>query len=376
MHSFWAIGLMTGTSADGIDAALVKIMGDDPWPTCQLIAFDYHPFSKKLRHDIFSLFQTSISLWQLGYVHSQLARDSADSVQRLLDYQGLQAEDVRVIGFHGQTISHFPEIGFSLQIGDATLLAALTGIPVVSNFRAGDLAVGGQGAPLIPYFDYAMFRSKARTRVLLNIGGIANITIIPQDAAIQDVIGFDTGPGNMLIDGTIALISHGKQAFDEGGHIAGLGQANAVLVKKWMSHPYFKQAPPKSTGREVFGLDFCQQLVSEMQRQHMSQEDSLRTITAFVAESIAQSIRQYVFDPYDLIVAGGGMHNQTLMTELSTRLGRINWQKTDDYYIPGDAKEAMAFAYLAWQYLEGRPTNVPSVTGAKKAVCLGNLFLP
>ncbi|WP_020375890.1 anhydro-N-acetylmuramic acid kinase [Sulfobacillus thermosulfidooxidans] len=376
MATSWAIGLMTGTSADGIDAALVSIEENGTlWPTCQLVGFDYHPFTEVQRQDIFSLFQSTVSLKQLGQVHTWLARECAQSVQRLLEAYGLEAQDIRAVGFHGQTIAHYPEMGFTLQIGDPALLAALTDIPVISNFRSSDVAAGGQGAPLVPYFDYAMFRSPARSRVLLNIGGIANITVIPPNAEIQDVMGFDTGPGNMLLDGIMVLVSQGTYQFDDKGHYAALGQADLTLVKQWMNHPYLKQKAPKSAGREQFGRDYCSQLMGDMKAHDLSQEDSLRTVCAFIAESIAQAIKEQVSWPYDLIVSGGGVHNETLMAELSKRLGGVKWQHTDAFKIPGDAKEAMAFAYFAWQFLEGRPTNIPQVTGAKMPALLGSLTL-
>lgn len=368
----WAIGIMTGTSADGMDVALTEIEDVHPdWPTCRLADFRYQPFDRGMRTKILACSEKSVQWELISDVHRYLAHSAAMLIDDLLRAQKISSSEVRVIGFHGQTVQHLPDLGVSWQIGDAHRLAVLTGIGVVSQFRAADLALGGQGAPLVPYFDYAVFRHREKTRVLLNIGGIANLTVIPAGASVSQVIGFDTGPGNMVIDGLIAVLSQGRWRYDAAGQLAGQGRVSSRLLAKWMDHPFFAITPPKSAGREQFGEAWVEQAVDDIQTRALSLVDALATVTAWVAESIADAIRRVAPPPMEVIVSGGGMHNHTLMAFLCERLPGAVVTTSDAYGIPGDAKEAMAFAYLAWQFLAGKPTSLPQVTGARRAVPLG-----
>lgn len=379
MAGHYAIGLMSGTSADGIDAALVHIEEKDgsEWPTIHLKHTIFVPFASNQRQRILDLCTPNAPLFKVGKLHAELGQWFGQACQRLLDEAEVAPNDVAVIGSHGQTIAHYPSrdgqtLGFTIQIGDPAIIAAMTGIGVVSQFRNMDMAVGGQGAPLVPYFDYALLRSPNEDRVLLNVGGVANITVIPQSCAIEDVLGFDTGPGNMVLDGLVELISQGALHYDQDGQIAARGGVDTELLTDWLSHPYLSLLPPKSTGREEFGREYCTALYQQMQVRRLSPEDMLRTATAFVAHTIAQGIHLVQNRPFALIAAGGGARNPVLMQELTTRLTLLRpWETTSQHQIPGDAKEAMAFAYLAWQFTQGRATNLPRVTGARRTVLQG-----
>ncbi len=382
-HMPYAIGLMSGTSADGIDAALVEIeeVADSDFPRAQLRHFLYIPFSEEQRQRIFTLFLPNASVTVLGRLDLELGEWFASAANRLLTEVGVASCAVRAIGCHGQTVAHEPPEngglrGFTLQIGNSAIIAAKTGIPVVSRFRDADMAAGGQGAPLVPYFDYAIMRSSDEDRVLLNIGGVANITVLPRRASLEDVIGFDTGPGNMVLDGLIDRLSVGREHYDRDGRVAAQGTPQAELVADWLRHPYFARRPPKSTGREAFGTGYVEWLFGTMDAHELSPHDMLATATAFVARTIADAIDSVTKRPVALIATGGGSRNRVLMQAVAADLNLLRpWETSDTYGISGDAKEAMAFAYLAWQFLAGRPTNLPSVTGASQRVLQG-VFTP
>ncbi len=372
MTQGYAVGLMTGTSVDGIDAAMVEITEREGelFPAIRLIHSIWGPFSSEQRAKVFQLFRPTASVYSMGQLHVEFGHWLAAAVNRVIEETTIPRDEVKVIGAHGQTIAHYPaknseDYGFTIQIGDPAVLAAETGIDVVSQFRAMDMALGGQGAPLVPYFDFAVFRSAREDRVLLNIGGISNITLLPCAGAVEDVMGFDTGPGNMVLDGVMELVSHGAHHFDHNGEMARQGRVCVKFVNEWLSHPYFSRLPPKSTGREEFGKDYYTAVYEQMRQAGLIPADMLRTVTAFVAQSIAKAIVSVQPGPFALIATGGGSHNQTLMDELTKHLSLVRpWEVSDGYGIPNDMKEAMAFAYLAWQFLHGRPTNVPRVTGA------------
>lgn len=377
----YAVGLMSGTSVDGIDAALVSIRENphSAFPSVQLEHFHYMPFTTVQRDLIFALLSPDAHLGEVGQAHVQLGHCFADAVLQLLTQSGVKPRDIVVIGSHGQTVLHYPlglqgdaTNAFTLQIGDPTVIAERTGIDVVSNFRARDVAAGGQGAPLVPYFDYAVFHSTAEHRVLLNIGGIANATIIPRGGTQDACSGFDTGPGNMIIDAAVEQLSNGTLHYDANGAWAASGTIDPTLLDTWLNHPYFRAAPPKSTGREDFGQAYTQRLVAAAVANGIAAADIVRTITAFVAQTIVEGITAAISQPFTLIASGGGVKNSVLMQDIAARLPMNQaWRASDDYAIPSDAKEAMAFAYLAWQFLQGRPTNMPAITGAKHPCLLG-----
>ncbi|MGG4461400.1 anhydro-N-acetylmuramic acid kinase [Brevibacillus porteri] len=386
------IGLMSGTSLDGIDAALVAIRTDEQGEIekVTLRDFFYMPYSDELREWVMNLCSVETArVDQLTAVHYGLSEWYAYAVQQLMQKAGVTTAEVDAVCMHGQTIWHiagrtpFPgpqgmtEVRASLQIGELSTLAERTGIPVVGNFRARDLAADGEGAPLVPYADYILFRHPQKGRLLQNIGGIANVTLLPASAAIDQVVAFDTGPGNMIMDQIVQLMTNGQMRYDEGGKLAAGGTVSSVLLEKWLQDPYYQIKPPKSTGREVYGKAFAQELFQDADQLGISQTDLLATVTALTATTIANAYVQFVLPTTkveEVIVSGGGAHNQTLLAMLQRQLPTgMNVMTAQQFGMPDDAKEAVAFAILGHETLMGRPSNVPSVTGAKRAVPLGNI---
>ncbi|WNC16384.1 anhydro-N-acetylmuramic acid kinase [Brevibacillus brevis] len=386
------IGLMSGTSLDGVDAALVAIRTNEHGEieNASLREFFYMPYSDELREWVMSLCSVeSARVDRLTAVHFGLSEWYAYAVQQLMDKAGVNAEDVDAVCMHGQTIWHiagrapFPgptgmtEVRASLQIGELSTLAERTGIPVVGNFRARDLAADGEGAPLVPYADYILFRHPEKGRLLQNIGGIANVTVLPAGVGIENVIAFDTGPGNMIMDQIVQIVTDGRLRYDEGGRMAASGTVSQQLLERLLQDPYYRAKPPKSTGREVYGLSFAQELATEGGKLGISGADLVATATALTATSIAQAYLQFVIPTTkveEVIVSGGGAHNQTLLRMLQSQLpAELTVMTTQQFGMPDDAKEAVAFAILGHETLMGRPSNVPSVTGAKRAVPLGNI---
>ncbi|ATF12083.1 anhydro-N-acetylmuramic acid kinase [Brevibacillus sp. HB1.4B] len=386
------IGLMSGTSLDGIDAALVAIRTDEQGEIekVTLRDFFYMPYSDELREWVMNLCSVETArVDQLTAVHYGLSEWYAYAVQQLMQKAGVTTAEVDAVCMHGQTIWHiagrtpFPgpqgmtEVRASLQIGELSTLAERTGIPVVGNFRARDLAADGEGAPLVPYADYILFRHPQKGRLLQNIGGIANVTLLPASAAIEQVVAFDTGPGNMIMDQIVQLMTNGQMRYDEGGKLAAGGTVSSVLLEKWLQDPYYQIKPPKSTGREVYGKAFAQELFQDADQLGISQTDLLATVTALTATTIANAYVQFVLPTTkveEVIVSGGGAHNQTLLAMLQRQLPTgMTVMTAQQFGMPDDAKEAVAFAILGHETLMGRPSNVPSVTGAKRAVPLGNI---
>ncbi|NTU20370.1 anhydro-N-acetylmuramic acid kinase [Brevibacillus sp. HB1.2] len=386
------IGLMSGTSLDGIDAALVAIRTDEQGEIekVTLRDFFYMPYSDELREWVMNLCSVETArVDQLTAVHYGLSEWYAYAVQQLMQKAGVTTAEVDAVCMHGQTIWHiagrtpFPgpqgmtEVRASLQIGELSTLAERTGIPVVGNFRARDLAADGEGAPLVPYADYILFRHPQKGRLLQNIGGIANVTLLPASAAIDQVVAFDTGPGNMIMDQIVQLMTNGQMRYDEGGKLAAGGTVSSVLLEKWLQDPYYQIKPPKSTGREVYGKAFAQELFQDADQLGISQTDLLATVTALTATTIANAYVQFVLPTTkveEVIVSGGGAHNQTLLAMLQRQLPTgMTVMTAQQFGMPDDAKEAVAFAILGHETLMGRPSNVPSVTGAKRAVPLGNI---
>ncbi|MGG4452129.1 anhydro-N-acetylmuramic acid kinase [Brevibacillus porteri] len=386
------IGLMSGTSLDGIDAALVAIRTDEQGEIekVTLREFFYMPYSDDLREWVMNLCSVETArVDQLTAVHYGLSEWYAYAVQQLMQKAGVTTAEVDAVCMHGQTIWHiagrtpFPgplgmtEVRASLQIGELSTLAERTGIPVVGNFRARDLAADGEGAPLVPYADYILFRHPQKGRLLQNIGGIANVTLLPASAAIEQVVAFDTGPGNMIMDQIVQLMTNGQMRYDEGGKLAAGGTVSSVLLEKWLQDPYYQIKPPKSTGREVYGKAFAQELFRDADQLGISQTDLLATVTALTATTIANAYVQFVLPTTkveEVIVSGGGAHNQTLLAMLQRQLPTgMTVMTAQQFGMPDDAKEAVAFAILGHETLMGRPSNVPSVTGAKRAVPLGNI---
>ncbi|MFN7921743.1 MAG: anhydro-N-acetylmuramic acid kinase [Bryobacteraceae bacterium] len=366
-------GIMSGTSLDGIDVAIVDIAGQKIRP----VAFASTPYPKDVREALHAVSNTHCHTAEISRLHFLLPEIYADAFHELCRSSGFGRDTVKLIGCHGQTIFHEGDpvricgrkIASTLQIGDGSVLAELTGIPVVSDFRTRDMAAGGKGAPLVPFFDWVYFRHATRNRVCLNIGGIGNITWLPAGAKQNDVIAFDTGPGNMVMDQLVAHFTRGRKTFDESGRVAARGHVDRALVARLLRDRFYRAAPPKSAGREQYGKDFIERLLAT----GLPFEDLVATAGAFTVATIVAGIELLKATPDDLIVGGGGAHNPQIMGLLAAYLPHTKVSVTTDHGIDSDAKEAIAFALMAHETWRGRPSNVPSATGARHAVVLGKI---
>ena len=367
------IGLLSGTSADGTDAALCSISGAGETTQLAVRSFVTTPFPRPLRERIFRISQADAS--ELCDLDVMLGEAFADAARAAADAAGVPLADIDLIGSHGQTAVHHPRsrgrVGATLQIGEAAVIAERTGCPVVSDFRVRDVAAGGEGAPLVPLVDYLLFRAPGRRRALQNIGGIANVTLVGD--RLDDLVAFDNGPGNMPLDAVARAASNGTEAFDRDGHRAGRGAIDAGLLADLHRHPYLTQPFPKSTGREDFGREFVYPLLV---RYESRKDDLLATLTRFSAEAIARSYRELLpAMPDEVYVSGGGALNPVLMRHLADLLTPIPVGSTAALGVDPAAKEAIAFATLANQTLFGLPGNVPAVTGASGPRVLGKISL-
>ena len=361
------IGMMSGTSVDGIDAVLVSISSNHQ---CSLLTTHQHPFPPGIRDEIQALMQPGTNeIDREGELDIQLGKLFAEAAKGLLAKSGIEASEVRAIGSHGQTIRHRPhaKFPFSRQIANPSVIAEETGITTVADFRARDLAAGGEGAPLVPAFHSWVFRKPAVNRVIVNIGGIANITWLPKDAD-SHVIGFDTGPGNTLMDQWIS--QYQSAPYDSNGAWAKTGQIQIDLLNRLLKDEYFAKRPPKSTGREYFNLDWLRMKISG----HATPVDIQSTLAELTAESIAQGIQLLPDSVDEIYVCGGGSHNQYLLSRLQEKLPALPIHTTKVLGIDPDWVEAAAFAWLAYQTLTGHTGNLPSVTGARQAVLLGGIY--
>ncbi|MCS7220562.1 MAG: anhydro-N-acetylmuramic acid kinase [Anaerolineae bacterium] len=372
-------GLISGTSADGIDAAVVEITGMPPQLRVSLLAFHTAPWPKPLRERILAAAQGRVTTGELCRLNFELGEHFARAALQAIALAGLTPEQVDLIGSHGQTVWHDVDenghVTSTLQLGEASVIAERTGVTTISNFRARDVAVGGQGAPLVAYVDWLLLRHPAHARAVQNIGGIANVTYLPPGEDPGGVIAFDTGPGNMLIDAAAARASGGALAFDHDGELARRGRVDEMLLAEWLTHPYFQQQPPKTTGRELFGSAFFEQAWAAAQARGLTPDDTIATFTALTVRSIADAYHRFLPSPVaEVIVGGGGAHNPTLMKQLREALAPARVLTHEDVGIRSDAKEAIAFAVLAYESWHGRPGNLPSATGARRAVVLGQII--
>jgi len=378
------VGLMSGTSMDGITAALVDIHdlpGGSEKLRVELVAHETVPFSRELRERLITLSESG-SIQELCVLNFYLGELFADAALRVIKKAGKRPHEVDLIGSHGQTVCHLPR-GLdaagefsrpsTLQIGEIDVIAERTGITTVGDFRPRDMAAGGEGAPLIPYVDHVLFVSPERNRVLLNIGGIANVTYLPAGAGLEEIKAFDTGPGNMVIDRIVQEVSGEEKQFDVDGAIAASGRIDQELLQELMKHPFIHRNPPKSTGREEFGGSFAVWLLEEARRRGLGPEDLVATVTAFTVESIVENCRRFLGPFEELIASGGGARNLTIMRWLAERLPGVKVTTTEEYGIPVQAKEAVGFAIMAYQALKKRPNNVPAATGAKRPVVTGKI---
>jgi len=405
-------GLMSGTSADGVDAAIVDIRGR----RVRVLAFETYPYQAALRSEVLRLCRPeSARLDAICHYNHVLGEVFAEAVIRLCDGSGISLDSIDLIGSHGQTIYHNPNGGryagrivrSTLQIGEPSVIAQRTGITTVADFRPRDMAAGGEGAPLVPYADYILFSDRRLTRAVQNIGGIANVTFLPpvdgntdrapcprsrghaapankRKACLRErrhgtqdpggVIAFDTGPGNMVIDGVMRLITKGTRSYDRGGTMAAKGAADEGLLREMLRHPFFRRRPPKSTGREQFGQQYCEWLYDKARRKGLMPEDIVATATALTASTIASAYRRFLpAMPDEMILCGGGAHNATLVRMLQLGLEGVRIRSTDEFGIDVDAKEAVSFAILAYATIQGVPNNLPRVTGASEPVVMGKI---
>ncbi len=368
------IGLISGTSADGTASAVVRIEGAPPALQWELLAHRNVPHPPDLRAEIFRAFRPETgTVDRLCALNVRLGQAFADAAQQVATAAGLTLDQIDLIGSHGQTVWHIPSgaEASTLQLGEPAVIAELMGLPVVSNFRARDMAAGGQGAPLVPYLDKLLFSHPTRTRALQNIGGIGNVTYL---ASSTPEIAFDTGPGNMLMDYAAARATGGAWEYDHDGTLASQGAVDAELLAELMDEPYLRLPPPKTTGRELFGAQLGAQIWEQGKARSLSDADILATLTAYTARSIAQAYRDFLpAMPDEVIVSGGGALNPTLMGMLRVELAPAHVITSGDLGLPAEAKEAVAFAVLAYETWHGRPGNLPSATGARRAVVLGSI---
>jgi anhydro-N-acetylmuramic acid kinase len=373
-------GLMSGTSVDGVDVAIVDITGQK----VQLMAFDIFPYPAALRWEILRLCNPETAqLDNICHYNFVLGEVFADAIIKLCSKSGIPLGSIDLVGSHGQTIYHNPRgkrynrkaLGSTLQIGEPSVIAQRTGITTVADFRPRDMAAGGEGAPLVPYADYILFSHNRLSRAVQNIGGIANVTFLPCGCKQDDIIAFDTGPGNMIIDSIIRLISTDRRRFDQAGKMAAQGTVNKMLLNEMLRHPFLRRRPPKSTGREEFGSAFATRIYQKAAEKGLSDNDIVATVTAFTANSIARAYHQFLpMMPDEVILCGGGSHNNTLMEMLRSELLNAKMLSTEDFGISVDAKEAVSFAVLAWATIKGLTNNVPRATGAGRPVVLGKII--
>lgn len=373
------IGLMSGTSLDGIDAALVEIAGDAGTPEWSLRAYLDLPYAPEQRHAIHDAI-TAGNAASLTRLHAELGEWFADAALRVCREAELEPAEVTAIGSHGQTIWHEPPAvgrrGATLQLGCPATIAERTGIAVVSDFRSRDVAAGGEGAPLVPWVDRLLFAHETKRRVLQNIGGMANLTWLPPRGSDEAALAFDTGPGNALIDAAVELATGGAETFDRGGAWCEAGTVDETLLAELLAHPFLHREPPKSTGREMFGRPFVQALAARVQPGDRGEWASfIATLTELTARSIVDAMRRWVLPRGvdEIVVTGGGARNTALMRRLATSLAPIP-VIADERALGIDpaAKEALAFALLAWAHVRARPGNVPEATGAAGPRVLGS----
>jgi anhydro-N-acetylmuramic acid kinase len=371
------VGLMSGTSMDGIDAALVRIRGSGLETQLHLIEFVSIPYESGVLERLRDIDSTR-DLCELNFLIGEAFAEAALAVIRR---SGFQVTDIDLIGSHGQTVYHNPPsskkgVPSTMQIGELDVIAERTGITTIGDFRTRDVATGGEGAPLVPYVDYILFHEPGMVRIAQNIGGIANATVVTH--GIEGVIAFDTGPGNMLMDRVMDLATDGKERYDRDGRVASQGSVSRDLLGRLLSHPFFTQPPPKSTGAELFGKEMALELYRPVEEKRISLSDLIATLLELTVESIALSYEWFILPKWEVkevILSGGGCRNPILVERLKKRLGYLRFSTSEEYGIPVEAKEALAFAVLANELLSGNSTNLPSVTGARRHVPLGKIVL-
>lgn len=375
-----AIGLMSGTSLDGVDACIVEIKGNYKETEIKLIDFITLEYTKSEKERILNLCNVNTStVDEICFMNTYLGNKMGQAALEVCRKSKIDIKNIDFISSHGQTIYHMPNEHSTFQIGELANIAAVTGCLTVGDFRPSDMAYGGQGAPLVPYTDYIMFSDKNKGRVLLNLGGIGNITVLKPDSKEEDVWGFDTGPANVLIDAIVKIITGGNMSYDDGGKMAMMGSIDELWLKDMIiNDEYLNKKPPKSTGREYYTTELAKKLYDQGVQRDLKNFDILATITAFTAKTVQNQLEQFVLNEckiHELYVSGGGAHNEMIMKLLSKYI-KADVKNVEKLNFSGDAKEAIAFAILGNEFLCGNSNNIPSVTGSDRKVIMGKLVLP
>src|SRR5437899_3477065 len=377
----YVIGLMSGTSADGVDAALVDIRGTGHDLSITLKAVRTFPYPTAFRERLVQA-MTGGTVEDVCHLNGALGEWFSRAALKVLTAAGVPPRRVALIGSHGQTLHHLPKprrepvigsVRSTLQLGAPAVIAERTGITTVADFRSRDMAAGGEGAPLTPYLHFLLFRHPSRARAVINIGGISNLTYLPAAGSLQSVRAFDTGPGNMVVDGVVRYVTGGRQQFDRSGQLARDGEVDEGLLRRLFQHPFLRRRPPKSTGREEFGERFVERFVLLGRLAGLSDADLVATATAFTARTIADAQKFLPPRVEEGIISGGGARNPTLMRKLEDKSGETPVRTVEALGWDGRALEAVAFAVFAYQHVRGVPCNLPQVTGAKRAVVLGTI---
>jgi len=373
-----AVGLMSGTSLDGIDVALVKIKGCREKTDLKLIDFITLEYDNETRNRIIKASSIDSSdVRDISLLNFDLGMKFADAVLKILEKNEIKIESLDFIASHGQTIYHIPTRA-TFQIGEISVIAEVTKTLTIGDFRVRDVAAGGHGAPLVPYSEYLLYRSENKNIVLQNIGGIGNATLLLKNCKLEDVIAFDTGPGNMIIDYVVEKLTYGEKKYDNLGEMAARGKIDYNIVEELLKDPYFEQAPPKTTGREKYGKEFADNLIDLMKSKKLTSYDMIATVTYFTAKSISESYKKWIFPIANLdevILGGGGSHNITLIRYLKQELSGVQVITQEDIGLSSDAKEAIAFAILGNETIHGNFNNIPNVTGAKHPVVMGKITI-
>ncbi|MGH7934776.1 MAG: anhydro-N-acetylmuramic acid kinase [Candidatus Binataceae bacterium] len=385
-RAHYAAGLMSGTSHDGVSAALVTIDERRAAPV-RLVTFETYPYPPKFRARLLAAADTGLGAGEISQLNFAVGRALGAAALAIAKRANVPLRRLSFIGSHGHTFFHLPprrathrEIASTLQLGESAVIAAMTGVPVVADFRPMDIALGGEGAPLAPLAHVWLFGHRTRGRIVQNIGGIGNATYLPPRARNGDarLIAFDTGPGGMVIDALVTKLTSGRSRMDRDGKMAARGQVNEKLLADLMRNPYFRRKPPKSTGREEFGPEFLKEIERRARKLFVRGDDLVATVTALTACSIADACRRFIVPlgrVDQLIAAGGGARNPSLLKMITAELPRIEVLTAGQLGVDGDALEAMAFAILGYQMLRGEPGNIPTVTGARAPAILGKLTL-
>jgi anhydro-N-acetylmuramic acid kinase len=378
------LGIVSGTSADGASAVITEIQGSFNELNVKLLAYKTFNYPNDLREEVFKLFNPNYSgvehVCKMNFV---LGHFFAESANKLITESGFKSSEIDLIGSHGQTVWHNPAKDYlsgylassTMQLGEPTVIAQRTSLPVVADFRKADIAAGGEGAPLSPYLDFTLHRSHEKNRVFQNLGGIANLTYLPKNCELNNVIAFDTGPGNMIIDAAVKHFSKGEQSYDKNGRHALRGKRNETFLNKLLKHPYFSRTPPKTTGREEFGEAYTKNIIRDAETIDLNSDDLIATVSSLTIELIAKAYQDHLSGPVDEVyLSGGGAFNSFIVEGLQERLEPIPILSYDELGISSLAKEATLFAILANEHIMGIPSNIPSATGATKRVVLGTLY--